>query len=354
MMLFLFGIDITCVKTITTASRPAMLIIESSFRKQVFNMSDDARYLVVDVGGTNLKYALMDRSGTMIQKSRVETPQDCLDSFLSTVVGIAEGLHCQLNGIAFSTPGRVDITTDTIYCRNNSLPYLDEVCLPRQLRRFGIPISVENDGKAAVLAESWLGNLQDINNGMAMVLGTCVGGGIILNGHLWAGSRRLAGEVSLMPAEPNQLSDDGLFGHTASAVRMVAAVNAAVGNSDLSNGEKAFEAINANVPVAQRIFKAYSRQVASLILNVQTVLDLDRYVIGGGVSFQASLINEINTQYDHILQQRPWVASTIARPEIMSSRYHNDANLYGALYRLFNKLDVQHDVPIDLDQVPMI
>lgn len=314
-------------------------------------MTEEPRYLAVDVGGTNLKYALMNRSGILIKKSRIETPQDCLDSFLKAIENIANQLQCELNGIAFSTPGRVDITTDTIYCRNSSLPYLNEVCLPRQLKQLGIPITVENDGKSAVLAESWMGNLSEVKNGMAIVLGTCVGGGIILNGHLWAGARRLAGEVSLMPAIQGDLSDDGLFGHTGSAVRMIKSINAAVGEPDLTDGQKAFQAIKDGIPVARRIFSAYSRQVASLILNVQTVLDLDRYVIGGGISFQDRLIKEINHQYDLIMAQRPWVKDTIARPEIISSKFHNDANLYGALYRLFNKLDVKHAVPIDLDNI---
>ncbi|RRK10087.1 ROK family protein [Lactiplantibacillus garii] len=314
-------------------------------------MISEPRYLAVDVGGTNLKYALMDQSGTLITKSRIETPQDGLAHFLNAIETIAKQLECQLNGIAFSTPGRVDIKTDTIYCRNSSLPYLDEVCLPRQLKKMGLPVTVENDGKSAVLAESWMGNLSNVKNGMAIVLGTCVGGGIILNGHLWAGNRRLAGEVSLMPAVQDDLSDDGLFGHTGSAVRMVRAVNQVMGAKHLSDGKQAFAAINAGQPEALAIFTHYARQIASLILNVQTVLDLDRYVIGGGISFQARLIEEINRQYDLILQQRPWVKATIARPEIMSSRFHNDANLYGAVYRLFNKLDVKHDAHIDLDNI---
>lgn len=314
-------------------------------------MSEEPRYLAVDVGGTNLKYALINRSGQMIKKSRMETPHEGLTQFLEAIEKISDKLKGQLNGVAFSTPGRVDTTTDTIYCRNSTLPYLNEVCLPRKLQKLGLPISVENDGKSAALAESWLGNLNDVKNGMAIVLGTCVGGGIMLDGHLWAGSRRLAGEVSLMPADQTNLADDGLFGKTGSAVRMIEAVNTVIGASCLTDGHCAFAAINAGQAQATQIFRQYAREVAALILNVQTVLDLDRYVIGGGISFQPILIDEINRQYDWILERRPWVKSAIARPEILSSRFHNDANLYGALYRLFNKLDAKHDVPIDLDNL---
>lgn len=132
---------------------------------------------------------------------------------------------------------------------------------------------------------------------------------------------------------------------------MIEAVNTVIGASCLTDGHCAFAAINAGQAQATQIFRQYAPEVAALILNVQTVLDLDRYVIGGGISFQPILIDEINRQYDWILERRPWVKSTIARPEILSSRFHNDANLYGALYRLFNKLDAKHDVPIDLDNL---
>lgn len=62
----------------------------------------------------------------------------------------------------------------------------------------GLLILVENDGKFVVFVELWLGNLNDVKNGMVIVFGICVGGGIMLDGYLWVGSWWLVGEVSLM------------------------------------------------------------------------------------------------------------------------------------------------------------
>ncbi|KRN27955.1 hypothetical protein IV38_GL001795 [Lactobacillus selangorensis] len=307
---------------------------------------DEAKYLAIDVGGTNLKYGLIDRSGQLIKNGRVTTPRDCLASFIEQVNRVVDDLHTQIKGIAFSTPGTVEQTTQTIHCPDAELPYLDTVCLQDQLAKYHIPVGIENDGKCAALAELWIGNLADVQNGAAIVLGTCVGGGIILNNHLWAGRHRNGGEVSFMPSNQQDYSNDGLFGYTCSAVRMIKKIAHQLHITPETDGEAVFEAINAHDPVAWPIFETYCQQVASLILNMQTVLDLDRFVIGGGISAQPIVVDEINRAYDAILARRDWVRLTIARPEIMATKYRNDANLYGALYNLLNQLDETHDAAL--------
>lgn len=95
-----------------------------------------------------------------------------------------------------AVPGKVDHHDETIY-GGGALQFLDQVNLPAALQ-LAVPVSVENDGKAAALAELWLGNLKNVQNGAAVVLGTGVGGGLILNGQLYAGSHFQAGELSFM------------------------------------------------------------------------------------------------------------------------------------------------------------
>lgn len=95
-----------------------------------------------------------------------------------------------------AVPGKVDHHDETIY-GGGALQFLDQVNLPAALQ-LAVPISVENDGKAAALAELWLGNLKNVQNGAAVVLGTGVDGGLILNGQLYAGSHFQAGELSFM------------------------------------------------------------------------------------------------------------------------------------------------------------
>ncbi|WP_455646760.1 family 1 glycosylhydrolase [Leuconostoc sp.] len=95
-----------------------------------------------------------------------------------------------------AVPGKVDHHDETIY-GGGALQFLDQVNLPAALQ-LAVPVSVENDGKAAALAELWLGNLKNVQNGAAVVLGTGVGGGLILNSQLYAGSHFQAGELSFM------------------------------------------------------------------------------------------------------------------------------------------------------------
>lgn len=244
------------------------------------------QYLAFDIGGTNLKYALLNNAGKIIEHDKVPTPADDLAAFLKEIYKIADHYQGQFEGIAFSVPGKVDTKTNTVYF-GGSLPYLDGVNFQRLVGdKYLVPVGVENDGKAAALAELWLGELKGINNGAAIVLGTGIGGGIILDGKIWRGSHFQAGELSFMQTEGDKSGFDR-FGCTyGSAVKMIESVNKLIGNSDLKDGYAAFDAINKGNAEAQKILERECKEVATIIFNIQSVVDLDKFVIGGGISAQ--------------------------------------------------------------------
>lgn len=82
-------------------------------------------------------------------------------------------------------------------------------------------------------------------------------------------------------------------GFSCSAVNMIKKVNLALGNIDLDDGVTAFEAINNGDLRAMAVFKHYCRNVAIMILNIQTVINGSKVVIGGGISAQPILIEEV-------------------------------------------------------------
>ncbi len=90
----------------------------------------------------------------------------------------------------------MDHGNETIYA-GGALPFLDQVNLADELQ-LDIPVAIENEGKTAAIAELWLGNLTGIDNGAAVVLGTGIGGVLILNDALHTGSHFQAGELSFM------------------------------------------------------------------------------------------------------------------------------------------------------------
>jgi predicted NBD/HSP70 family sugar kinase len=293
-------------------------------------------YLAIDIGGTRLKYALLNRAGTIIEKGSEETEQNSLAGFLTQVKTIVARYRDQIKGVAFSAPGKVDHTDERIF-GGGALTYLDKVSLP-ELLDLDIPVGVENDGKAAALSELWLGNLKEVRNGAALVLGTGVGGGLIFDGKLWTGAHFLAGEVSFITDEFT--GDDAKYiGGTGSAVKMIERIADKLSLADRHDGEAVFNAIKAGNQDAVAIFTQYAQVIARLIFNMQAVVDLDRYVLGGGISAQPIVIEAVRKQYDVLFRSRDINVTTLTPAEILPMHFGNDANLYGALYHLLLRVN---------------
>ena len=103
---------------------------------------------------------------------------------------------------------------------------------------------------------------------------------------------------------------------------------------DKTDGRRVFKEINRHNPVIWSLFEEFCRRVAVLILNIQTVVDLERVLIGGGISAQKILIDEIKKQF-MILQKGDYrLHDDVTMPEIMTAKFGNEANLLGALYGL--------------------
>lgn len=288
-------------------------------------------YLSVDIGGTNVKFAKLNNAGEIIDKSKIETAQE-KEEFLSKMDEVVEKYVKQgVKGIAFCAPGKI---AKIMIHFGGALPFLDGVDFAQRYAKYNLPVAVINDGKASVLAENWLGSLKDKQNCAAITLGTGVGGGIIVNGRLLNGVHYQVGELSFMQINMNATGFNGFAGGAASAVEMIKSVNKELGKKDETDGLAAFEAINSGDAKSMPIFRDFCKKVATVIINVQSVADLDAYAIGGGISAQPIVVEEINHAYDEIINRNPLIGKTLTKPQILDAKFKNSANLYGALYNL--------------------
>ncbi len=145
-----------------------------------------------------------------------------------------------------------------------------------------------------------------------------------------------SGELSLSILDASKDGFDKMVGYSGSAVRMISQVNEALGQEDVTDGLLAFEAINNRDEVAYPLFQNYCRQIAYLILNLQAFFDLTTYAIGGGISSQAILVDEIRYQFDSFLETNPVMKLNVPKVDIVAAKFTNDANLYGALFHLLS------------------
>lgn len=291
-------------------------------------------YLVVDIGGTFVKYALMSSGGDIIHKDKAPVGKTSLEDMKTVLYSIIDKQDLtEIKGIALSCPGTIDVKTGVVY-HGGSLPFLHEVNLAELIRnRYGKEVSIENDGKCAALAELWLGSVKHATDSVVLVLGTAVGAGIIVNGRLLRGVNLSAGEVSyVMNHVDLETREATFFGLECSAVAMIQSIGEIKGLEDPSNGEAVFEFIKSIDPDATKIFDAYCLKVAAHILNLQYILDPELFAIGGGISAQPILIERLEWALEEIKRVNPM---HVANPKITQCTFRNDANLYGALYNFF-------------------
>ena len=299
-------------------------------------------YLSIDIGGTMIKYAHIDSSGIMIEKGEIKTSKNKKE-FLCDIDKIVQRYINQIKGLAFCAPGKIEESKIRF---GGALPFLDGIDFAHIYSgESHFPVAIINDGKASVLAESWLGSLQNEKNCAAITLGTGIGGGIILNGQLLEGVHFQAGELSFMICDYFQKKNmDGAMGSLGSAVKFVKTINTRMNSSDLDNGRRAFNAVKSQIPEAVKVFESYCKKIAVLVLNIQTVIDVSKVAIGGGISAQPILIEGINKAYNQLVNViNPLIGQTLTKPTIVAAKFKNDANLYGALYNLLLNIDKESE-----------
>ena len=296
------------------------------------------KYLAIDVGGTAIKYALMDEEAEIIEKGETPTPYEGLEVFIDTIVSIYEKYAGQVEALVMSAPGKIDAINGYFYT-SGALKYISGVNLKDRLaERIPVPFAVENDAKAAALAELWKGSMAGIKNGSVIVLGTGIGGAVIINGALFRGTTFAAGEYSNIATNWRNPEEEGGGWHAwASTTGLVRLYSEKTGipASEL-NGRVIFDAVNSGDETANAVLDEFAYYVASGIFSLQVIMDLECYSIGGGISKQPVLLEKIREQTHRIFESKP--GSPMTEPEVVVCTFGNDANMIGALYHYLFEL----------------
>ena len=151
--------------------------------------------LGVDLGGTKIESVLLDQNFNVIKRKRILTPQNdyqkILDSISSLVIEISENISDYSLGIC--TPGAISKQTGLI--KNSNTQCLIGKSLKDDLEnKLDKKISMENDANCFALAEATLGIAVDFDFVFGVILGTGIGGGIVINKKLYPGRTNIGGE----------------------------------------------------------------------------------------------------------------------------------------------------------------
>lgn len=297
-----------------------------------FRMSE--KYLCMDVGGSSIKYAVIDSTLNFYARGKVKTPYEGLDAYLDALTGIYQECREQeadtLCGIAMSVPGVIDSRSGICITGGALEDFVELLPLGRILEeRCGVPVTLMNDAKSAALAEVTWGSLADCQDAVVIVLGTGIGGALIKDGEVHMGKHFSAGEFSwIMMGQDFDMAQESWAHHNGNQ-RLVSLAAAAKGlKPEGLTSYDVFQWCEAGDEAALWALDKFTKDIAWMILNLQSIYDPERFAIGGGISTQPLLLESIrkNLKYYHTVCPFP-----IPEPEVTTCKYFNDANLIGAL-----------------------
>ncbi|MBM3249469.1 MAG: ROK family protein [Candidatus Omnitrophica bacterium] len=254
-----------------------------------------AKYVIgIDLGGTNLKIAVLDFRVKIRRKLILSTRSFKKKEELirALCLGIREivrqsGLtKADIRAVGIGLPGPVDVEKGLVHFFPN-IPGFKEVCLRGILRkRLGLGIFLDNDANLMCLAEHRFGAAKGSRNAFCITLGTGVGGGLIINGSLYRARSFAAGEIGHLP-----LNENGPRCNCGG----IACLEAYIGNNRIrSQAKKVFGhsitleelsllAKRGNKK-ALRVWKVIGRHLGVALSSIVNVLSPDIIVIGGGVA----------------------------------------------------------------------
>lgn len=282
--------------------------------------------LCFDIGGTFVKYGLVDETGRILTKGRFATNRGNGQAVLEEIDRIIES--CDARGVSFSCPGFADDETGEIAAGNVIAGFNGLNLRERIGGRHGLPVAVENDANCAALAEYVFGAGQGSRGLAVMTLGTGVGGGLVLNGKLWKGNRSMAGEFGFLFVHGihTDCPEEEILSAHGSVRALTEAVNRELG-TDL-DGREIFDRAAAQDPICRKHIAHFLDSVAMGVYNVAYTLAPDTILIGGAISSREDLLPEIRQRVSALTPS--FSLDLNETTKIDRCRFGNDAGLMGA------------------------
>ena len=289
------------------------------------------KLMVFDVGGTEIKYGVMDQDCNITDKGYVPTPMDSFEHFSQVIYDLYEPHKDEVKGIAMALPGFIDADKGLVL-GSGALHYnWGKAVGPLLSEKCGCPVSIENDGKAAAWAEYLKGSLQGCTNAAVFLIGTGVGGGIIINGEVVRGVHATAGEFSYINRDPNLFGQyEGFVGSCCATRGLLGTYKKLKQTDEAIDGREFFRRLPDD-PIAQEVLDDFALKIARQCFNLYWLLDTEKIAIGGGVSRQPILIDTIRKKFNEMLQVCAFRnVLTPIHMDIVRSTYGNEANMIGA------------------------
>lgn len=304
----------------------------------------------IDVGGTNVKIALVDEKGKIKYSNSVPTRAEM--GYEYTVNNIKQAIYDLLKetklepknieGIGFGFPGQVDYKSGIVRLAPNIPGWVDVPIAKLIEDEFHIPTRVDNDVRCAALGELNFGAGKGCENLICITVGTGIGSGLIVNGKLVRGASNAAGEIGHIKLQMTDgpicgCGDTGCLEAFASGPSIVAMAEDYIrggkstkfremANSNPITPYIVCEAAKAGDPVAKRIFTIMGEYIGIGMASVVNLLNPEKIIVGGGVADAGEILM---TPLKETLKKRAMKIAGEA-VEVVPAQLGNTAGVIGA------------------------
>ncbi len=246
----------------------------------------------LDLGGTNLRAAVVTASGEMLDQ--VSRPTDVNSGREAMLDNMAEAINLlrdrhdkdHLLGVGVGVPGFIRLREGVVLGSNNLKPLEDFPLRDAISQKLGTPVLLENDANAAALGEKWQGAGRDVTDLVLFTLGTGIGGGIIHHGRVIHGAEGMAGElghITVVPdGNPCDCGNRGCLEKHASAMALISMAKLIRLGDDLTPVEIAQHAREGD-PRAVQVYESMGRALGIALATVINMFNYPLYLLSGGL-----------------------------------------------------------------------
>ncbi len=303
----------------------------------------------IDVGGTNVKIALVSDKGKIIYSNSIPTRAEMgyeytINSMKDAVKDLLKETKLEpknVEGVGFGFPGQIDCQKGIVRLAPNIPGWINVPIAEIMEKEFGIPTRVDNDVRTATLGELNYGAGVGCQNLVCITVGTGIGSGLVINGKLVRGASNAAGELGHIKLNMQGgplcgCGDRGCLEAYASGPSIVAMAEEYIkGGKSTKYRELANPEITSYIvavaakegdPVAKQIFRIMGEYIGMGLTSVVNLLNPEKIIIGGGVAEAGDIL------FDPIRETIQKRAMRIQREavEIVPAQLGNTAGVIGA------------------------
>lgn len=279
----------------------------------------------IDLGGTKIEGIVLDLDGNELYRKRVLTGRDNGYQFILNRIGglVSEMKNSTRNegSLGICTPGAIDPTTGRL--KNSNTTCLIDKPLKEDLEDLlGHTVFLENDANCFALAEAKLGAARGYRTVFGVIIGTGVGGGIVIDGKIHHGRIQIAGEWGHHTLYPN--GRDCYCGQKGCVEAYISGPALEKCYTELTGDSKSVTEIADDPPPKWK--QEFLTNFGIALSNVINILDPDAIVLGGGVSKCSMLYTEgVDFVYENVF-------SPIVDTPILQNKLGDSAGVLGAAW----------------------